>query len=185
MDVLLNCLSCGGPLDRSAKACTRCGTPVVHTNREVAAQTAAAVGSAAKSTAPTAAAVAIHLCGVIGILFFIILWIVPLILWIVPLVCAFLKEGNMLRTHARVFWRWGFDFLATVLAALIPLAIVGVILSEVGYETEAKAILILGCVILAAFFVIAIICGIKAAMAASDGIVYAYPKLLLSKFGVV
>ncbi len=179
MDVLLNCLSCGGPLDRSAKACTRCGTPVVHTNREVAAQTAAAVGSAAKSTAPTAAAVAIHLCGLIGDLGPFV------ILWIVPLVCAFLKEGNMLRTHARVFWRWGFDFLATVLAALIPLAIVGVILSEVGYETGAKALLILGCVILAAFFVIAIICGIKAAMAASDGIVYAYPKLLLSEFGVV
>lgn len=177
MDVLLNCLSCGGPLDRSAKACTRCGTPVVHTNREVAAQTAAAVGSAAKSTAPTAAAVAIHLCGVI--------WPLFLILWIVPLVCAFLKEGNMLRTHARVFWRWEFDLLATVLAALIPLAIVGFLLYWVVSETGAVAISILACVILAAFLVIALICGIKAAMAASDGIVYAYPKLLLSKFGVV
>ncbi len=179
MDMLLNCPSCGGPLDRSAKVCARCGTPIIHSDREVAGQTAAAVGGAIKSTAPTAAAVAIHLCGVIGNLG-------PFaFLWIVPLVCAFLKEGNMLRTHARVFWRWEFDFLATVLAVLIPLFIVVAILFGLGYEGVGYAILWLGIVIGAAFFVISLICGIKAAMAASDGIVYAYPKLLLSEFGVV
>ena len=74
---------------------------------------------------------------------------------------------------------------SSVLAILVLLGIGVAILGAMGIYAGSLALLVVAYLVLAAFLVVAFICGIKAMMAASDGVVYAYPKLLLSKFGVV
>ena len=176
---LTNCPSCGAPLDRSATACSRCGTPIIKSGGEQTSQAISAAGDAVKKTAPTGAAVAIHLSGLLGDIPFLA-W-----LWLIPLVCAFLTEGNILRTHARVWWRWQFDWLATFAVCVVPIYLIGFGVMAYVSETIAWFFFVPGALIILALFGLAIIHGIKAAMAASDGIVYTYPKLLLSKFGII
>jgi len=175
---LTNCPSCGAPLDRSATACSKCATPIIKSGGEETSQAISAVGDTIKKTAPTGAAVAIHLCGVLGDIPFLA-W-----LWLVPLICAFLTEGNILRTHARVWWRWQFDLYASVIGCTVPIFLIALAVGTFS-ETIAWVFFIPGCLIILAGLALAIINAIKAAMAASDGIVYMYPKLLLSRFGII
>lgn len=176
---LTNCPSCGAPLDRSATSCSRCGTPIIKSGGEQASQAISSAGDAVKKTAPTGAAVAIHLSGLVGVTG-ILAW-----LWLIPLVCAFLTEGHILRTHSRVWWRWCFDWLGTSAACVVPIYLIAVVITEFVSEVLAVVFFVPGALLILALVGLYIINGIKAAMAASDGIVYTYPKLLLSKFGIL
>ena len=179
MSVHLSCPSCGAPLNRSVKACNRCGTPIVHTDSEQVGRAASAVGDAVKSTVPTTAAVAMHLSG--------LLFQVPFLTWLllVPLVCAFFKQGSLLREHARVWWRWLFDWLATTVVAVVPFAIGGLICQAMEIEIGYLVLVGVAFVVFVVFEIVYLVSCIKAAMAASNGVVYVYPKLLLSKMGVL
>jgi len=142
---LTNCPSCGAPLDRTATACGRCGTPIIKSGGEQTSQVLHNIAVAGTEMKSTTAA----------------MWANLSLLFCWPLISIIIyfskKDDPFVLAHLKSTTNFGITMFIAALVSLILMLVA------------------IGFVLIFAVAIVVIIFSIKGAQAASRGELYTYP----------